>query len=73
MTKKDILELQTVCAAYSMAYSLNELLDEIYSDLPEMIECYNLRNYLKDFLNDLNHYRCEKEDLLLSACDDSAD
>ncbi len=71
MKKKDILELRATCGAYSLARSLYKYLDEMRNDLPETIECYDLIEYLRCFLNDLSSHRYETADIFLSACYDN--
>lgn len=68
MKKKDLYELQTVCAVYSLCYSLNELLDDCESDLPECIHADIFRHYLSTFLGDMETYRDETCDMFISAC-----
>lgn len=73
MKRKDIIELQAVCGVYSMAHYFNEFLDDIYDDLPDIIDSSNLRNYLKDFICQLDDYQYKVRDTFLSVCDDDTD
>lgn len=71
MKKKDLTEMQTVCHVYSMCYCLNELLDEVASDLPEEICTDLFRGWLENFIHDMEDYKFSKESMFLSACEDS--
>ena len=71
MKKKDLTEMQTVCSVYSMCYCLNELLDEVVSDLPEEICTDLFRDWLKNFIHDIENYNASKESMFLSACEDA--
>jgi hypothetical protein len=73
MKKKDVIELQAVCGVYSMAHYLSELLDETYDDLPDIIDSCNLRDYLKDFLCQLDDYQYKIRYTFLSVCEDDTD
>lgn len=71
MKKKDLTEIQTICPVYSMCSCLNELLDEVASDLPEEICTDLFRGWLENFIHVRDDYNFSEESMFLSACEDS--
>lgn len=73
MTKKDLNELQSVCALYSMCYALNELICQLkYSDIPDCmtVEAESLSDALTAMISQMETYREDVRELFFSACED---
>lgn len=72
MKKKDIYEMQAVCALYTMCYLLKELLDEVADELPPTManEIELLRNGLNAVSSRMEDYNEGVRDLFFAACDD---
>lgn len=71
MKKKDLCELQAVCAIYALCDSLNESLYECGSDLPECIHADLFKHDLLTFLNHMDAYKYKNHDKFINACEDA--
>lgn len=72
MKQKDLMYLQNVCALNVMCQSMDELLDAIEGDLPEMLEdeYQTLRASIHYVMEGVTKYRIAETDTFVSACED---
>ena len=72
MTQKDLTDLCTVVSIYTQCNSLFETLEQAKKDIPEeLMSDFEYMYYdLKNFIVTIGNYRCDKEDILISVCDD---
>lgn len=72
MTQKDLNDLCTVISIYTQCNSLFETLGQAKNDIPEELRSdFEYMYYdLKDFIVTICNYRCDKEDIFISVCDD---
>ena len=75
MTKKDLLELESVIPLYSMCGFLRELIDDVLYGLPD--DCKEsvrtLEDALKTVLDSLDAYQASKQKTFIDACEDVND
>lgn len=72
MKRQDLVYLQNVCGLYAMCKSLDETLDAIEADLPEMLddEYHTLRASINYVMEGVTKYRIAEADKFMSACED---
>lgn len=72
MKRKDLMYLQNVCALNVMCQSMDEILDAIEGDLPEMLEdeYQSLRSCVHYVMEGVTKYRIAEADKFMSACED---
>lgn len=72
MKQKDLVYMGNVCALSAMCQCMDDVLDEIGGDLPEMLkEPYiTLRASIQAMIEGVENYRIAEKDTFLSACED---
>lgn len=74
MKRKDLMDYEVVLALFTICHCMDGAIDEIEeSDLPEesLREGYRaVRESIHSLVESLEHYRDEKIDTFLSACED---
>lgn len=73
MKQKDLMQLESVCALFTLCHCMDGLLDEITEDdLPEMLgESYQaLKTSIHAMLSSMEQYRNAEKDTFMSACED---
>lgn len=72
MKQQDLVYYGNVCALYAMCQSIDEILDAIEEDLPEMLddEYQSLRASIHYMMEGVTKYRIAEVDTFVAACED---